>query len=121
MNYIDYMFQGIDSLFSFRGILLIISLIAIVASFILIAKYISSYLVYKKNKMKYLIKKGNRSVLKEITDMFMKNRTCAKGLKFLALKIGMVSKYTYEKNLEIGVAMVGGAIVVSLIVIFPTS
>lgn len=118
MNYIDRMFQGIDSLFSFRGILLIISLIAIVFSFILIAKYISTYLVYKQNKMKYLIKKGNKSILKEITDMLMKNRTCAKGLRYLALKVGMISKYTYEKNLEISVAMIGGSIVVSLIVIF---
>ncbi|MCQ2979288.1 MAG: hypothetical protein MJ245_05790 [Clostridia bacterium] len=118
MNYIDRMFQGIDSLFSFRGILLLLSLVAVVTSFCLIAKYISTYLVYKKNKMKYLIKKGNRSVLKDITDMLMKNRSIAKGLRFIALKIGMVSKYTYEKNLEIGVALIGGAMVVSLIVIF---
>ncbi|MCQ2911779.1 MAG: hypothetical protein MJ244_06265 [Clostridia bacterium] len=124
MNYIDRLFQGVDTLLSFRGILLIVSLLAIVGSFILVAKYISSYLVYKKNKMKYLIKKGNRSILKEITDMLMKNRSCAKGLRFIALKIGMISKYTYEKNLEIAVAMIGGSVVVSLIVIFtivPTS
>lgn len=124
MNYIYSIFQGVDGLFSLRGILLLVSLVAVVSSFILIAKYISTYLVYKRNKMKYLIKKGNKSVLKNLTDILMKNKTCAKGLRYLALKVGMVSKYTYEKNLELSVGMILGSIVVSLIVIFtivPTS
>ena len=112
------MFQTAGGIFSLSGLMFLVSCVAIIASFVLIAKYISNYLIYKKNKMKYLIRKGNKSFLKDITEILMKNKTIAKGLRFLALKIGMVSKYTYEKNIEIGVGLVIASTVISLILIF---
>ena len=118
MNYFDRLFQGVDSIFSFQGLLLIVSCVTIVASIILIIQFISNYLVYKKNKMKYLIKKGKNSLLKDVTTVLMRNKSIAKLLRFLALKIGMVSKYTYDKNLELAVAMIIGSTSISLILIF---
>ena len=117
MNIISNLFRQVGSLFSAEGLLLIVSIFCLITSFFLFAKYISNYLIYKRNKMKYLIRKGKVSTLRNITNTLMKNKAWASVIRSIALRIGMISRYTYEKNTEIAVGMIFGGLMLSAIII----
>lgn len=91
---------------------------------IFVGKYISNFIKYNKKKREYLIKKNRRGALTKITEELKEYRFMKKILDNLAIKIGMYTEYSHDKNTEYATVFCLGTFVFSIFVlgiIVPTS
>ncbi len=108
-------FEGLSFNITVIGL---IGILFLGASIFFLIKVSYEKAMYKRNMMKYLIKKGKKSPVREITKLLMKNKFLRSILSKIAIKIGMVSRYNYSKNLEIATELLLGAVVLSLMIMF---
>ncbi|HCC06752.1 MAG TPA: hypothetical protein DEP72_01110 [Clostridiales bacterium] len=78
----------------------IVWLTLVITGLVLIFNYMYDHYKYRKNVMRYLIKKDKKSMMHVLTIRLSKIQIVYKIIRKLAIKIGMFTQYSYEKNLE---------------------
>ncbi|HBY19548.1 MAG: hypothetical protein A2Y24_02935 [Clostridiales bacterium GWE2_32_10] len=95
----------------------LIWLTLLISGLIIIFNHVYDQYRYKKVKMRYLIKKDKKSILHIFTVKIIKIKFFYIILRKLAIKIGMFTKYSFEKNLEYATSTLVLSIGVSVLII----
>jgi len=95
----------------------IVWLTLITAGVVIIFNLMYDHYKYRKNVMKYLIKKDKKSMIHILTIRLSKINAVYNIIRKLAIKIGMFTRYSYEKNLEYATGALISAIFGSVFII----
>lgn len=92
-------------------------IILVILGLYFLTKYLYMEYTREKNKMKYLVRKDKKTMLHIVTKHLTKNATIKEILRRVAIKIGMFTEYSYQKNLEFATATIIGSSFVSIFAI----
>ncbi len=116
--------MGLKGLFSYIKPENIIWIIMIVAGMVIVFNHVYERLKHQRMKLQYLIRKDKKSILHVLTIKLTKIKLTHFIIRKLAIKIGMFTKYSLEKNLEYATAALSysiGATILGVVVFLPSN